>query len=128
MAFLSTRPGSYGVPVLLWPKRATHPNTPALRRVLSDWAGTYYPLLKDRPGSPSRRYKMVVTAPVLARVLVSESAYEEGRDLGGRRRGNDEGFEGERPVEPGEAREHGNDPDAVRINREGGHEGGQGGT
>ena len=49
--------------------------------------------------------------------------------MGGRRRGNDEDFESERrSVEPGEAREHSNDPDAVRINREGGHEGGQGGT
>ncbi len=36
----------------------------------------------------------------------------------GRRR--DRNDEGSRPVEPGEARDHGNDPDAVRIDREGG--------
>ena len=41
--------------------------------------------------------------------------------MGGRRRGNDEDFERERrPVEPGEARAHGNDPDAVEVRREGG--------
>lgn len=36
----------------------------------------------------------------------------------GRRRDRDD--EGTRPVEPGEARAHGNDPDAVRMDREGG--------
>ena len=36
----------------------------------------------------------------------------------GRRRDRDEEEEGSRPVEPGEARAHGNDPDAVRIDRE----------
>ena len=36
----------------------------------------------------------------------------------GRRRDRDD--EGTRPVEPGEARSHGNDPDAVRMDREGG--------
>ena len=51
--------------------------------------------------------------------------------MGGRRRGNDEDFERERrPVEPGEARAHGNDPDAVEINRTGdrGREGSTGRT
>ena len=41
-----------------------------------------------------------------------------GRD---RDRDRDQG----RPVEPGEARAHGNDPDAVEINREGGRDGGR---
>ena len=36
----------------------------------------------------------------------------------GRRRDRDD--EGTRPVEPGEARAHGNDPEAVRMDREGG--------
>ncbi len=36
----------------------------------------------------------------------------------GRRRDRDD--EGTRPVEPGEARAYGNDPDAVRMDREGG--------
>ena len=36
--------------------------------------------------------------------------------MGGMRRRDDEGSEG-RPVEPTEAREHGNDPGAVRIHR-----------
>ena len=39
--------------------------------------------------------------------------------MGGRRGGEDFG-EGGRPVEPGEARTSGNDPDAVRIHRRGG--------
>ncbi len=39
----------------------------------------------------------------------------------GRNRDRDQG----RPVEPGEARAHGNDPDAVEINREGGRDGGR---
>src|SRR3712207_400428 len=42
----------------------------------------------------------------------------------GRRRDRDD--EETRPVEPGEARNHGNDPDAVRTDREGGgREGGR---
>ena len=39
----------------------------------------------------------------------------------GRDRDRDQG----RPVEPGDARAHGNDPDAVEINREGGRDGGR---
>ena len=47
--------------------------------------------------------------------------------MGGRIRGNDEDFERDRrPVEPGQARAHGNDPDAVRINE--GERGSEGGT
>ncbi len=49
--------------------------------------------------------------------------------MGGKGHGNDGDFERERrPVEPEEARVHDNDPDAVRLSREGRHEGGgQGG-
>ena len=48
--------------------------------------------------------------------------------MGGSRRGTEESFGRGRPVEPEEAWAHGDDPGAVRINREGGREGGQGGT
>ena len=42
--------------------------------------------------------------------------------MGGRRRGNDEDFERDqgRPVDPEEARAHGNDPDAVEVRHGGG--------
>ena len=42
--------------------------------------------------------------------------------MGGRRRGNDGDFERDqgRPVDPEEARAHGNDPDAVEVRHEGG--------
>jgi hypothetical protein len=39
--------------------------------------------------------------------------------------GRDRDRDQERPVEPGEARAHGNDPDAVEINREGGRDTGE---
>ena len=46
--------------------------------------------------------------------------------MGGSRREGDDGPGEGRPVEPAEAREHGNDPDAVTIHRRGGVNGEQG--